>query len=256
MTQSGGPENHMTYQDLAQELAGTPEEIYGPETGGSATEANPADFRHPTPPTSAEQLIAELGNQFSAQLNAKLDEFTNRIMPQIGNVVDRRIAAAIDRMAQVGVGPPPNGHANAQGLPPPAAEQPAETPGDKLVGILLELAPALLNKLMGGGAAAAGPIAGFEAQFTTMSNLMNIAKGTFVDTHMESMRTGMKMTADAYTYAYKATGVVPDSAAFNTQVDGPVVDQTGKPVESPLNRRAPKQTIDQMAKSLVQKLVA
>lgn len=239
MADQQGPENHLSYEDLARDLAGDPQDVYGPDS-------EPA-------PAPAAETEPSLSDQLSEQINKVLDQYTRRLIPQLAEVMDKKIAAAINGLTAVGAGQ--NGHAQREELPVYEPEVQA-APGDKLVELLLQLAPAFLTKLMGGGAGQGNALGGFEAQLTQYANMMNIAKGTFVDTHMDSMRTGMKLTADAYTYAYKATGVVPDNVGFNAQVDSPVGPYIeGKPAEAEavLGRRR-QVDVDAIAKSLVPKL--
>ena len=237
MTDQQGPENHLSYEDLAQDLAGgAPQDVYGPQ------EQEPGVAREPNPEPS-------LSDQLSEQINKVLDQYTKRLVPQLAEVMDKKIAAAINGLtAAAGQ----NGYAHRQELPD-QEPAPAGGTGDVLISALIQAAPAIISKVLGLGGGQGNVLGGFEAQLTQYANMMNIAKGTFVDTHMESMRTGMKLTADAYTYAYKATGVVPDNVGFNAQVGGP---EDISPTPEPAMARRRQVDVDAIAKGLVPKLVA
>ena len=60
--------------------------------------------------------------------------------------------------------------------------------------------------------AAAGML---TAKFKEVADVVTMVNTTFMGNHDVSVRMGMRMASDAYTYAYKATGVVPESSAFN-----------------------------------------
>lgn len=227
--QQNGPD-HEAFRHLASDAAGDP-------AGFQVTEDQP-------PAVEQDQ---DLSSQLSREMNAMLLQFQARLLPQLEKAMDQKIAGAIDGLTKVLAGAQSQSNGHSEVLPP-AAEK---TPAEKLIDVVLQLAPAVLAKFTGGGAPAGG-LAAFEAQFSQMANVLNVAKGTFVDSHMESLRHGMKLTADAYTYAFKATGVVPDSSAFNSQVDGP--GPVATPESEPVMAGRRGVDVDAIAKSMRGKL--
>ena len=223
-----------------------PGDIAAGQDPGAGAEGEPGLATHPNPADSRHQMPEDPTAELNRQMNAMLTEFTARLVPNITKMVeakmeemDKRVAGAIAQLSGILTSSGNNGNGNHQ-------DQVQVQDGDGREGwerILEGLMPVvniIANKFGGGGAAGAGSLAGFEQQFAVMSNLMNIAKGTLIDTHMESVRTGMKMTADAYTWAFKAGGQVPDNTQFNAMVDGtpgapaPAADPAAAPAAAPV----------------------
>lgn len=197
-----------------------PEEIYGPteawQNGADTPPAATMDADQPPPPARP-AIDQELVNYMDRRYNAALGEFASKLTKDLLETFDQKLVAALNTQAALNV--------------PPAAAAPTEgTPGLPNMAGLESLATAampIINMIAAKFLKvpeAAAPAGILQARFKEVADVVTMVNSTFMANHDESMRTGMRLTADAFTYAYKATGNVPDGSKFNAALtpDAPV----------------------------------
>lgn len=83
-----------------------------------------------------------------------------------------------------------------------------------------ELFTAFLKKLLGNGAAGDGTVPGLTAQLQGIAEIFGTVKKVFMEPMMDAQRVGMQQAANAFGYAYRATGRSPDPEEFNRLIEG------------------------------------
>lgn len=83
--------------------------------------------------------------------------------------------------------------------------------------LMLTLANALVNRLMGPAPSAAPD---FTGQFNQLASVLQTVRTVFLDPQIENMQMGMDIAGKAFGYAVRATGTSPDPEAFSEMIRG------------------------------------
>ncbi|MCH8989864.1 MAG: hypothetical protein IIA92_13800 [Chloroflexi bacterium] len=201
-----------------------PEKQYGPTSswqdlhlGGPDQDQGAAprssDFsptEHPAPPQTV-KVDQDLVNALDRRYNVALADFATGLKRDLLELMDQKLVATLNTQAALASTTDP--------APAPANGAPAAPPisFEALATAAMPIINMIAAKFI--GAPAADSTAGLlTAKFKEVADVVTMVNTTFMGNHDESVRMGMRMASDAYTFAYKATGKVPDAAAFNASL--------------------------------------
>ena len=200
-----------------------PEKIYGPtdawQGGEPSSEPAPAVVDAQQPPPAARQIDQELVNYMDRRYNAALAEFATKLQKDLLEAMDQKLVATLNTQAALN-SPTPQPTDGPATAPAPGPTLPSTANLEALATAVMPIINMIASRFLKVPAAEA-PAGILQARFKEVADVVTMVNSTFMANHDESMRTGMKLTADAFTYAYKATGNVPDGAVFNAAVTAP-----------------------------------
>ena len=211
-----------------------PEKLYGPTSaweglhlGAQGHDPPPVDQTPPADqaPPAKVQVDPELLQLLDRRYNEALADFATKLQANMLEKLDQKLVAAFNTQAAL------NSPAAQTGPNPAAAPTPAVPSGPSMEAMATAAMP-IINMIAAKflGAPPAEAAAGMlTAKFKEVADVVTMVNTTFMGNHDESVRMGMRMASDAYTFAYKATGVVPEAAAFNASLTPVTAPADGAP---------------------------
>ena len=216
-----------------------PEKVYGPTDawqGHGPTETEPpAAADQPQPATG--HIDQELVNYMDRRYNAALAEFATKLQKDLLEAMDQKLVATLNTQAALNA-PTPQPTDGPATQPAPGPTLPSTANLEALATAVMPIVNMIAAKFLK-VAPAEAPAGILQARFKEVADVVTMVNSTFMANHDESMRTGMRLTADAFTYAYKATGQVPDGAAFNA-----AITPAANPPAGPAGQLSRTKTVD------------
>lgn len=146
------------------------------------------------------EILKAIQDAVGAGIAAGQEAQTQAIMGQVDRLMDQRMKSVTDTINKV---LEMSGESeNAQGQENSA-----------LGGLMTQF----VHKLLG------APVPGspdMKGQLGQMAELFTTIRQVFLEPQQESMRVGMKLAADSFGYAARATGLTPDPAKYAELIDG------------------------------------
>lgn len=208
-----------------------PEAMYGPTSAWQGQDVErpqaPASTDSaPQDPPAPRQITIDQDalNALDRRYNAALADFASSMKKDLLEALDQKLVATFNTQAALNSPTQPAVDGQAQPSPTPASGPNLEALATAVMPIVNMIAQRFLKI-----PAAEAPAGILQTRFKEVADVVTMVNQTFMANHDESMRTGMKLTADAFTYAYKATGNVPDGAAFNASIGPPAANPPAAP---------------------------